>query len=1124
MILAGALFLLLLPMGMRIYLQKWIMENGADSAVIEKIRFNPFAGTLAIEGATVTMEGKKVFADADIMVNLGMLALFKKQAAIQQTLLKGITLDIELYQDGRLRIGSYTIDTTKDVPSEEQIAQEDIGLSWVIRARDVVMTNCRINFRMPDLDVSLQVDDAKLVRFTTAENDKSGTFTLQGRVNGTPVLIDLSLLRILPEVVAKGRVKVDGFKLADLEPFLKPYLAPFTGLASVDGKVDYRMTLDTLDIFTDFDGTISLEDGHIAGDSFSVQGAPVRWEKGAVHFEMTEDRGIIIRTDGRLTGKNLAVDIPDPVIEIREPDLAIDGKVQVTIDDEVVVDTTAGFSLAKTTFAMPPLAAEAANIHWQGANRKVRFNSGTSERELSVQVEGELVADDPGFADRDKAVQLDVHGRSVAWNGEVSYLLGLTAKDPSLVKTRGEIKGSDLALSLGESLEYSQDKLAANGSSEVRLGSVLKAGYEGSITLDGTTLTVAAMDAAGKNLAWKGKGEFSLGTKNTMGLRLDGGLTTRELAVSLADSGLAFDQQEIKLTSKSSIQLAPDITLKGTTSLKADDLIIRDGDTKLAEIKGFGIEKIEAPGGKKISIEQATATGIETDINGEMPLKATVPSIVLSNINTEDLAVFTVDQLSMEHPQVTSVKNGKPLAGLNTLTVKKIQAGLDQKIAVKRINLDDLYFLGKSAADKKAVCRLASTRLSRLDWSPQTGSHAGSVSLADLKCRLIKEKDGTLVLNKDLAAMRIATKEKPQPKKSAKADRKNPGANIRLDQITLRGDNVLRYRDHTLEVPFKGKMIINTLQIKGLDSGRPDKPASIRLTAAMAGRAPLELTGSLAPFAESLALDLKLNLKNYPLTRLSPYTVQSVGVGLAGGQLRLDSSIKIKNNTLDMKNELQLKQLETKTISTELAAKLDNQLPIPLDSALSMLRDSEGNIKLSIPLSGKLDKLNVGVTDILITALGKAIVPAASGYLMYTLGPYGALAWVGMKVGEKMLEVKLPPVNFAPGSDELPEGIDDYFKRLAKILQDKPTEDLQLCPRSSAWEFSSEAEIKEGSEKDLELSKSERKKLRKLGQRRAENIKEHLMSNYSIDKDRLLICVTRIESKKSAKPRVDIRM
>jgi hypothetical protein len=1119
LLLAVALFLVLLPIGMRFYLQRWLVNNGADTAVIRKISFNPFAGKISLQGTNIKIADTTVISDADIMINLGMLSLLKKEAVIQQAVLDGVTFDAEVYEDGRIRLGSYTITPPGEELPEPESA--DTQLSWVIRAQDVQLRNCTIRFKMPDLELIANVDEASMLKFDTVADDHSGTFKLTGSVNGTPVMIDLDLLKILPNILARGRIKIDGFSLNNLADLLKPYLDPFTGQAWVDGMVDFSMPLDSLDISTDYKGSIALEKSHIAGESFSVQGAPVRWEKGSVHFEMTEEKGIIIRTDGLLTGKELGVDIFDPVINIREPDLAIEGKVLVTIDDEVTVDTDAGFTLAKTTLNMPPLAAEVSNVHWQGKDRRVRFNSGTGNKNLSVQTSGELLVEKPMFADKDSRVQLDVHGDSVSWNGDVSYQLALKAGEPSLVTTRGKLQGRDLALKLGSLLQYSQGKISADGSSKVSLAAAVKVEYDGGLNLSETEYAMSAIRSRGGEISWQGHGAFTLGSGNNMQLALNGGLTGKKVDLLLIESGLGIFQNELKFKTGSIMEIAPDISLKGKTSLETTGLSITQGDKKLAGLKRFYIDAIDAPGGRKITVKKAEADGLEVDINGNMPLKTAVKSVELSNIGTDDLEVFHVEQLSLQNPLVTSVKNGKKLAGLNTLIIKKIKAGLDQKITVNRINLDDLFFLGDSGQDKNAVCRLASTRVSRLDWGPETGTHAGSVSLADLNCRLVKEKDGTFAFVRQLKAMQTEPGEKNEMKKDKP---KNSGAAFRLDKLTLRGDGTIHYRDFTLPRTFKSKMIIKTLQVNNLDSGRPAKPAKIKLIALMAGRAPMEVHGTVAPFSDPPSLDLQLNLKNYPLVKLSPYSIQAVGVGLASGQLRINSNIKLKDNTLDMQNSLVLQQLETKTIARDLAEKLDNQLPVPLDSALALLRNSEGNIKLDVPLHGKLDKLNVGVSDVLITALSKAIVPAASGYLMYTLGPYGALAWVGMEVGKKLLQINLPPVEFSPGSAELPENADDYFKRLVKILQDKPKADFQLCPRSAAWEFMSESEKKEMSEDSRELSEEEREKLTKLGQQRARVVKDHLIDTYSVDKDRLLICISLIEMEKNAKPRVDIQM
>jgi hypothetical protein len=42
------LFQIILPVGIRLYLEKWLVENGAETAVIEKLQINPFTGVAAL--------------------------------------------------------------------------------------------------------------------------------------------------------------------------------------------------------------------------------------------------------------------------------------------------------------------------------------------------------------------------------------------------------------------------------------------------------------------------------------------------------------------------------------------------------------------------------------------------------------------------------------------------------------------------------------------------------------------------------------------------------------------------------------------------------------------------------------------------------------------------------------------------------------------------------------------------------------------------------------------------------------------------------------------------------------------------------------------------------------------
>ena len=1075
--LLAVLVLFLLPLGIQYSLSKWLLSKGADTAVINRVRFNPFLGTMSLEGVTVKIGDRTVLSDSDIQLDINMLALLKKEAILEKSTLAGVTLDIERYEDGRMRIGSYT--TTTGTEEEESASKTP----WFFAANQIEMANCTIRFRMVDLDLTLHVDTARLIKFTTAPGDKSGSFYLAGTINGTPLVIDLETLRILPDLVCLGKIKVERFALDNLADLLGPTLDPFSGAASIDGKVQFRMT-DLGDIFVDYDGMLEVDNGNIGGTSYHVKGAPVRWQQGTIHFAMTEKEGIDIDVNGRLTGNKVEVILPDPTLHVQGPEVDINGQVKVTVAEQVRVDARAGLVLNNPSLAMDNLKIKAEKLAWQDEKPHIRFQSASAGTPLSVTAQGSFLAGRYTLSSLPQGSEnepVSTSGRELVYNGSATYEGSGGTGSSSHVQTNGSLSGKEITLALPQLLDLRQQ----------------------------------AIQHVGKvNVTLKGKKGLTL--------TLDDKLRGDDLLIDLKDTDLAIGQQRFVTTHKGTINLDDRISVRGTASAEANGFTIKKPkeNKTIASLDKVAIKAAKAPTENHISVDTVQATNLVYHLAGTLPMTIALPAITMHAIQSKNLADWSVAKVTAQQPVAISERSRDRLAGLGSLEIRSISVDKELHVGVDRILFDDLFFLKPGQKAGRSICTIGGARLSKLGWQPDKGLHAISLSFADLYCTILRNKDGALLLSKQLDAMRDPNAAKKEAATTEKSSEKNMP--IRLDQVTLRGKSGLHFEDHTLAIPFISNLAITTFQITKLDSAHPGQPARLRLKGTLEKRAPLSVTGSISPFADPSAMHLNLLLKNYPLKHLSAYTVQSVGVALASGSLRIDSDINLAANKLDMKNKVLLKQLKTSTISKDLAAKLDNQLPIPLDSALSILRDRDDTIKLDVPISGPLDKLNVGIADILITALGKAIVPAASGYLVYALGPYGALAWVGMELGSRMLAVKLPPVLFEPGRTALPDNIDDYFSRLAKILQDKPKADLRLCPKTSAWELMEE-EKKEGKEPP-ELSAEMKKQLQELGQKRAAAIKKHLVEKFGVDKSRLLVCTTEIETKKSTKPRVEIRM
>ncbi|MCP4338495.1 MAG: DUF748 domain-containing protein, partial [Desulfobulbaceae bacterium] len=652
----------------------------------------------------------------------------------------------------------------------------------------------------------------------------------------------------------------------------------------------------------------------------------------------------------------------------------------------------------------------------------------------------------------------------------------------------------------------------------------------------------ASFAMGGKMASWQGAVGFSQKDSGKQSiLTLDGSLVGGELLTTLAEPQLRIGQQKIELKTNSTISLGEEMTIGGLSSLSLLDFSLFEGENNspIVSFDQLSVTDLEGRGGKTIGVKDISTVDLKSSISGSFPLTIDVPEIKLSNILTEDFAAITVNELHVKSPSVIAVQNGAELVRLDDLTVKNISFADGAKVGVENVRFQNFAFLGaQDEAAKKTAVSFSEATLGGISWSNDAGFQSDILHFDDLVTTVVRDKDGNLNISQQLAEMQPEAKldagqdteqgSEPtvQPTETVTAeDSKEPkGPPFKLQKIVVAGKSAVFFEDYTLAVPYITDLNISRLEVTGLDSSQPDQKTEILLEGELEKRAPLVVDGHFSPFKEKPSLDMKVKLKNYPLSSLSPYTVQSVGTALASGQLKVKTKIALADDELDMDNEILLKKLETKTISPELAEELNNQLPIPLDSALSLLRDSKRNITLDVPLSGPVSELNVGVSDVLITALSKAIVPAASGYLMYALGPYGALAYVGMKVGENVLQVTLPPVVFVQQENSLTKEHLDYLQRVGKILQDRPNADIQLCPQVASWEFFTEEEKTAVKGAVIEVEEKTLDELLELGQQRAAAVQSLLENDYGIARSRLLLCDTKIEMEKNAVPAVLLQL
>ncbi|BHH82075.1 hypothetical protein LA52FAK_03640 [Desulforhopalus sp. 52FAK] len=1013
--------------GVKSYLVDWLKQNGAETASIEKLSLNPFIGRLTLNGLDVQVEGNSLLKNAEMVVNVGFTSLLSKNIEVQSALYSGFVLDLEQFEDGSLRIGSYTIEKSGEEKAAE-VTEEKVS-SWAFLADNVDLKNCLVKVKTPDLDLQLMVEKAELRQFTTREGQASATFLLIGQLDEQPIRIELSELQVIPSLQLKGDVEVTQFPLSEIASFLKDTLPVFAGDIGLDGAVEFS-TGGSEGMVVDYTGLIKAVQPDIGSGDFATRAEELSWQ-GAVHFSSADGKPMSVVTDGVLAAANYALEVPGADFSTSESLIELQGKNTVTIAENVLVENDGRLFIEKSEILVPGSEIRPDEFLWQGT---VTYDSNHSGEGQYVAAKGELQLGPLAFISGEADSKNIIQSQDLGWTGDITYGLGSERKG-SYVQLAGELSGSDVGADLS--------------------------------------------------------------------------------------SAMKIAQQTVQLTTDSTINFGDSFDIKGTNSVVLGSFSFDGGtDGPKVALEKLQIQDLEGLGNQNLRLKQLTSEGLAITLAGNLPLDITVPAIELNGFATEDLASFNVESIGLEKPKIVASHNGEDFLQLDEIKASELLIDESQQVSAGSFNLVNLIFLGgEKAANIEPFLSLGEAKLSGIKWAGVDGFTGETLHFNDLVTTVIKDKEGELNISKRLAAMQVPGGEGvAQEEVEEAAEEGDEAMPIRLGEIAVTGESHVNFEDHTLAVPYITDLAITKMELSDLDSTRPETKSPFVLNAKLEERAPFDVTGDISPFMAPIALKLKLKLKNYPLSRLSAYTVQSVGTALASGQLKLKTKIDLENDNLDMDNEIILKKLETETISPELAQELNNQLPIPLDAALSILRDSDRNITLDIPLSGPVSDLSVGISDVLITALSKAIVPAASGYLMYTLGPYGALAYVGMKVGEKMLKVELPPVEFTPGETTITDEHKKYLEKVAEILKGRPETDVTLCPQVTSWEFMDEKAISEVEGKSIEVSEDDKEKLIELGQKRAKVVQDYMATTYELETSRLLICDTLIVNEKSDKP------
>ncbi|HEY4296502.1 MAG TPA: DUF748 domain-containing protein, partial [Paraburkholderia sp.] len=207
-------------------------------------------------------------------------------------------------------------------------------------------------------------------------------------------------------------------------------------------------------------------------------------------------------------------------------------------------------------------------------------------------------------------------------------------------------------------------------------------------------------------------------------------------------------------------------------------------------------------------------------------------------------------------------------------------------------------------------------------------------------------------------------------------------------------------------------------------------PAPVDIAAKLAANGPLSIRGTVNPLIAKPSLDLTASAHDIELTNLTPYSAKYAGYPITKGKLNVDLHYKLENDQLNADNHLFIDQL---TFGDHVDNDTATKLPVRL--AISLLKNSRGEIDVNLPVSGSLSNPEFSVGGLIWHAVLNLLQKAVTA-------PFSLIANAFGGSGEE-----LGYVEFEPGSAKLSDADTKKLDTIVKALADKTSVRMDLIGR-----------------------------------------------------------------------------
>ena len=448
---------------------------------------------------------------------------------------------------------------------------------------------------------------------------------------------------------------------------------------------------------------------------------------------------------------------------------------------------------------------------------------------------------------------------------------------------------------------------------------------------------------------------------------------------------------------------------------------------------------------ENISSEKGAQAILKTQLainkGGSLAVSSTLvisPLAVTAQVDARRIDLTALRPYVAQYPDVRLVSAAATAKG--TITVRESgngmrigytgNADIDNLASIENKNNEDLL--------KWEALKLSGIAFDLAPDAPLSLTIASAL-LDKFYSRLVLNADGKFNVQELMGAPTTTAAAAPTPAQDANTSARGPAPvarQVRIDKVIFSNGRV-NFSDRFIKPNYSADVGEVEGGITGLSSDVESR-ALVDIKARYDRTAPVAVNGTINPLRGDLFLDIRATGKDIDLPALTAYSEKYAGYGITQGKLLLDVKYHIENGKLDAQNNILLTQL---TFGARVESPDATKLPVLF--AVSLLKNSRGEIELNLPVSGSLDDPQFAIGALVSRVFVNLLTKAVTAPFALLGAAFGGGS--GGSGGEQ-----LAYVDFDYGQSGLTAAAQTKLQTLTKALHDRPALKLEIGARVDA--------------------------------------------------------------------------